>query len=110
MDWAKKKLKQPEVQAAIEAIYEAEGFPLGDMVRLQIGFARGELKKQVVTKDGDIVDVFLPPNYKALADIMSAVGMTPAKTINVRSESVSYTASPQSVSDPIDVTPRDFHD
>lgn len=107
---ARAKLKQPDIQNAIEAIYELHGFSMTDMVKLQIDHAKGEITKQVVTKDGDVVDVKLPASYKALSDMMTAVGMVPAKTVNVRNENINYTATPQSVSDPIDVTPRDFHE
>ena len=73
-------LSNPDVQQAIRNVYEAAAFTLEDAVGLHIKHIKGEITEQKVTKDGDVVDVKLAPNYGALKDfLIRATPQAPAR-------------------------------
>lgn len=110
LKFAKAKLKQSDIHAAMEHLYDDAELPIVEMVRLQVAHVKGTLTKDVVTKDGDVVQVKIPPSYAALKDAMAATIPVAPKTVHVRQENFNHSVAPVNMSEPIDVTPRGFED
>lgn len=76
--FARAKLKQPDIQAALEGVYAAAGLSLPEMLDLHVKHIRGDLVKESVTASGEIVQVKMAPSYAALKDALKMVLPQPA--------------------------------
>ena len=87
--WAKTKLRQHDVQRAIQAEYEERtGFTLDEALALQVRHIRGDVTKEVITRDG-IAKVRLAPDKAMLGRYLDAVLPKAPTEVNVQRESVS---------------------
>lgn len=85
---ARKILDREGVVAYLSSLYEARGFSPLDGVDLLIDHAKGNLTKQVATKEGAVVEVKIPPSLDALKLYFSQTTEEQTKKIQIDSRSL----------------------
>jgi hypothetical protein len=81
---AKEKLKNPNIREALQEFYEEASFDVLQAAEMHVAHIKGGLKKQVLNAEGEVVEIEMPPNYKALADYLKITIPQPAVKVDKR--------------------------
>lgn len=64
-------LQLPDIQQALRNVYGEVGFTIEEAMQLHVDHIRGDVTKEELNRDGEVVKVKLPPNYLALKDYLT---------------------------------------
>jgi hypothetical protein len=73
-------LSNPDIQQAIRNVYAEVNFEIDDAVQLHVDHMKGNVTREELNKEGEVVEVKLAPNYAALKDWLKvATPQAPAR-------------------------------